>query len=423
MARSVIKEGPMIRGLLLGALLVGSTTIATAAPDRLIYGPGDAPDFGFVGDVRADGLVMARQVIPASNSTPPPISGDRTVALAQSRVVYLNKNGVTLSPGANDSRVNKSTVVNAQTAIAGWSASTTTWNETVTCMRELFARWDITIVDQDPGSVPHIEAVFGGTPQQVGLDGSVAGVSPFTTDCSIIENSVVFTFTNAFSFTSREACEIMAQEVAHSYGLDHELLASDPMTYLPYTGNRSFQDTQAQCGEDLSAPRQCGINGNVCRATQNSVQLLTQRVGLADAILPVIDAMSPTANATVPPGFQVRVAGSDNNNVTGATLEVDGVQVAQLQGPGPFTFTTPSLPEGQHTIVVDITDGKNVKTETRNVIVKIGAPPPDDSEVDMMSPYGEVGGGCAAGGNGAGLSFALGLFGAFGVTRRRRRRR
>ncbi len=412
----------MVRGLLLGALLVGSTTVATAAPDRLIYGPGDAPDFGFVGDKREDGLILARQVIPASTNIAPPVSGDRNVALAQSRLVYLNHTGVTLAPGDNDSRTNKSTVVNAQTTFGAWNPGVTVWNDTVSCMREIFSRFDITITETDPGSTPHIEAVFGGTPQQVGLDASVAGVSPFTTDCSIIENSVVFTFTAAYTFSAREACEIMAQEVAHSYGLDHELLASDPMTYLPYAGNREFQDTQAQCGEDMSAPRQCGINGNVCRATQNSVQLLTERVGLADAILPVIDAMTPAANATVPPGFQVRVAGSDNNNVTGATLKVDGVQVQQLQGAGPFTFTTPSVAEGQHTIVVDISDGKNVKTETRTVTVKIGAPPPDDSEIDLMSPYGEVAGGCAAAGGNASLPLALGLFGAFGVTRRRRRR-
>jgi hypothetical protein len=400
---------------------------AIASGERLIYGPGDAaPEYGFVGEAREDGLVMARQVVPPSTTTPTTTvtsGGVQNVAFAQSRTVYLNKGGVTLYPGSNDSRTNHSTVVTQQTAIVGWSADATTWSGTVSCMRELFSRWDIAVVDTDPGTVPHIEAVFGGTPQQVGLDASVAGVSPFTTDCSIIENSIVFTFTNANSFTAREACEIMAQEIAHSFGLDHELLAADPMTYLTYTGNRSFQDQAAQCGE--STPRSCGISGNVCRATQNSVQLLTDRVGIADAILPTIEGMSPNNGATVPPGFQVKVVGSDNNQVTGATLKIDGVQMDSATGPGPFAFTTASLPEGMHTFSVDITDGKNVKTETRTVTVKIGAPPPQDDLPDGESPYGEVSGGCAIGhgaqGPGAGLLIALGALLVSPLRRRRRR--
>jgi MYXO-CTERM domain-containing protein len=287
-------------------------------------------------------------------------------------------------------------------------------------MRDLFAAYDLRIVDSDPGNVPHMEAVFGGNPTQVGMDANVLGVSPFTLDCSIIENSVVFTFTNAFSFTPREACEIMAQEVAHSYGLDHELLASDPMTYLEYTGNRTFKDQTASCGEDMAAPRQCGINGSVCRTNQNSVQLLRDRLGIADAIAPTLAFSSPPNNSTVPPGFQVKVSGSDNNGVTGAVLKIDGIQRDMLDGAGPFVFTTSqTLAEGAHTIVVELSDGKNLKSDTRAVTVKIGALPPQDETDDAN---GDVIGGCAAGGGNSSALFALGLLAALTARRRRRRR-
>ena len=75
----------------------------------------------------------------------------------------------------------------------------------------------------------------------------------------------------------RTVCEVIAQEIAHSFGLDHEMLPADPMTYLDYNGDRTFQDRMVSCGE--YADRTCGINGSTCRQRQNSVALLKERLG------------------------------------------------------------------------------------------------------------------------------------------------
>jgi MYXO-CTERM domain-containing protein len=420
---------PMKLGVL-GALLLVPTVAAADVPRQLISPAGEAPEYGFVGADRG-GMIMARQVLPASGS--PVVSGmgdGQSTALAQSRIVYMNKNGVTLSPGNNDARTNRSTIVTQTTTFAAWNVSAANWSTVMTCMRDLFSRFDVQIVDTDPGNVPHMEAVFGGSPTQVGMDTNVAGVSPFTLDCVVIENSVVFTFTGAFNFTPRQACEIMAQEVAHSYGLDHELLASDPMTYLQYNGNRAFQDQTASCGE--STTRACGINGSTCRANQNSVALLKERLGVGDAIAPTMQWSSPSDGATVPPGFEVKAAGTDNIAVTGAVLKIDGVQAGMQAGAGPYTFpTSATLAEGQHTIIVEISDGKNLKAETRTVTVQKGAPPPDGSgsgsgtgegtgnpDEDALN-NGDIVGGCSTGGGQAGMLFGLGLLVA--LSRRRRK--
>jgi hypothetical protein len=406
-------------------MLLGPSIASGEVRQQPINTQSSAPMYGFVGEMREDGMIMARQVLPASS-----VGTTSIAALAQSKVIYLNKNGVTLSPGDNDSRTNKSTIVTTTTAIPAWNVSAANWASTVSCMKDLFKGFNVTVTDVDPGNVPHMEAVFGGTPQQVGMDANTAGVSPFTLDCSIIENSVVFTFTGAFQMTPREACEIMAQEVAHSYGLDHELLASDPMTYLNYNGNRAFQNQTASCGE--STARQCGINGSVCRANQNSVTLLTERLGAADAIAPMLSWTSPANNSTVPPGFEVKASGTDNFAVTGATLKIDGMQVDAKTGAGPYIFTTPTtLAEGAHTLIIEITDGKNPQTETRNVTVKKGAPPPSDTGTgtgtgtdntgtggDSGGTDAEILGGCNAAGGQLGLLLGLGLV---GLARRRRR--
>ena len=128
-------------------------------------------------------------------------------------------------------------------------------------------------------------------------------MSPFTTDCSTIERSIVFTFTDVLPDDSRVMCEVMAQEIAHSFGLDHQLLASDPMTYLDYAGDRSFKDEMAVCGEFEG--RDCGINGSVCRDGQNSVAVLSSRLGkrgAEDALPEVPTTTGPEAGGCTSSG-------------------------------------------------------------------------------------------------------------------------
>ncbi len=249
------------------------------------------------------GHVFARQVLAASGRDP--------TQKAASRVIYLNHDGVMLTPGSNDARLHRSSIVTEPVSISAWDVDDDTWQDTVACVREIYAPFDVSITDIDPGEVPHLEAVFGGHPNDVGLPDNVAGVSPFTTDCSIIESSIVFTFTDVLPDDPRLMCEVMAQEIAHSYGLDHQLLPSDPMTYLPYDGERTFQNEMATCGELVG--RDCGINGSVCRDGQNSVALLTNRLGRHGA-----DPASPEDITTEPEVGGCAASGSGGPLAVGA---------------------------------------------------------------------------------------------------------
>lgn len=227
-----------------------------------------ADTYPWVLDSPAGGIEFVRQVLPAEAS-----AGE----LALTRTIYLNRRGATLMPGRNDSQANTSSIVARPTQVRGWNASAADWAATVACMKEMWSRFDVAITDVDPGSTPHIEALFGRAPSDIGLSDNIGGISPFTANCSVVERSIVFAFTDNLAPRPRAICEVMSQEIAHSYGLDHELLASDPMTYLPYSGNRAFQDRDAPCGESTARP--CGISGFTCRATQNSIQLLLARLG------------------------------------------------------------------------------------------------------------------------------------------------
>jgi MYXO-CTERM domain-containing protein len=342
---------------------------------------------------------------------------------AQSRTVYLNKNGITLMPGMNDSRLNKSSIVTKPTTIPAWNVSAGMWSQTVSCLRDMFAPFDLAITETDPGAVPHIEAVFGGSAATLGLSGTMAGVSPFSTSCSIIEHSIVFTFTDSIPQQAQVACEVMAQEIAHSYGLDHEMLASDPMTYLSYSGKRRFQNTMASCGETSTRP--CGIQGSVCRDQQNSYALLMERIGAAgtgDIEAPNVSITSPRNGAIVSAGFLVSASANDDVAVTSLRAMLDGVELTPNMPPAGaseglppiMVFATPAdLAPGPHVIEVIASDGTNENLSTITVTL-----PDVDGQTGATSD--DEGGGCSSGG-GTGWLFGLFLVGLVAIQRRAQR--
>ena len=204
-------------------------------------------------------------------------------------IFYLNKSGGTFRPGNNDARTNYSSIVDSVSTVPAWNVSAAGWTHVVDCMRDMFDRWNVTITDQDPGNVPHWEIVIAGRPQDVGMQQGVGGVSPYTYDCSVISNSIVYTFAEVYGNDYQAICETSAQEIAHSFGLDHEYLCEDPMTYLYNCGDKAFQDVAAPCGEYSARECACGDT------TQNSVEWLNERLGPAGPDSP------PDAGPSTPP--------------------------------------------------------------------------------------------------------------------------
>ena len=315
--------------------------------------------------IGADGVGFARQAVPAPATA-------AASSLASSRIIYINRNGGMLYPGVNDSRSQISSIVSQPTMVQGWAAEPAVWAEVMACMTQVWARFDVTVTDVDPGThESHIEVMCGDLPTTIGLSGNYGGVSPMRVDCGVVENAIVFAFPAKLGYNARRVCEVMSQEIGHAYGLDHELEPADPMTYMAYAGERTFQDHAAACGE--SKARSCGIGGQVCSADQNTVQMLLSRLGSAgaDNLAPVIEVTSPSDGATVDPGFVVVAQASDNVAVSEVALLVDGVQVS-TRVTAPYSFTTASsLEPGDHTITLEAIDTNNNKTVTE-VAVRIG---------------------------------------------------
>lgn len=221
-------------------------------------------------------------------------STEAVLAASARRVIFLNGGGGTYRPGWNDSSTNSSSIVRYTATIPRYEGSASDWSRLLSCVQDLFARYNVEVTDVDPGSVPHVEAVMGGHPSHAGMGSGVGGVAPMNGDCSVVERAVVYIFTQNLGGVQTE-CEVAGQEIAHAYGLDHELECSDPMTYLSPCGAKTFQDSDEACGEYSRRACMCG------GSTQNSHRVLLSRLGAAGTTPPPTDPADPDPSDPLDP--------------------------------------------------------------------------------------------------------------------------
>lgn len=325
-------------------------------------------------------------------------------AAAEPTTLYLNHTGGAFTPGEpNDSVADISSVPGSPVDIGPWEIEDATWQDVVTCVEDVLAPFDIAVVDEDPGAASHIEAVLGGDPVELGLAPTTGGVSPFRSDCGVIDDSIVFIFPLALEEDVRRVCEATAQEVAHSFGLDHEFLCDDPMSYLSGCGDKKFRFRDASCGE--FEPRPCK-----CSDTQNSARMLFDRVG---AGVQTMVTGGPSDGEEVGPGFIVSAAVT--HPPATLILSVDGAEEDQAwtqSDSAEYEELMVTAPEGLDpgTHEVSLTARWLDGEETQMLSVEVGQGPPGDI----------VGIGCTAGGGGRISSGVLVLLALWAARRRRR---
>ena len=194
-----------------------------------------------------------------------------------SKVIYLERRGVELKPGDDYAPGGISSVLanaaNKPVKTRGFTGSEAKWKSIVSCVSKMFAPFDVTVTDQRPAHDKFMMVLVGGSPVDIGVtDGHhVSGLAPF--NGNVIPRAVVFGFAATVDNEPRAVCETIAMEVAHAYGLDHEYLCKDVMTYLRGCGTKTFVNADAPCGE--SKQRNC--EGG--KPTQNSFNQLVDVLG------------------------------------------------------------------------------------------------------------------------------------------------
>lgn len=253
-------------------------------------------------------------------------SSERSMARAAAPtapvVAFLNGGGGTYTAGVDDAARRVSSVLSfygrrsATAPPTGYAGAT--WQELLDCVREKFARYDVTITDRRPvGAYSEIVVTNAWGSSILGLSNAIGGIAPLGA-CRVVPQAVGFVFQPVYDRPGyggvAGACEAVAHELAHTLSLSHEQLAADLMSYSPANPAKRFQDANAACGVSAQAPEACTCGA----ATQNSHRQLLSMVGAraanggatnpADTTPPVVRVVSPANGASAPGNANVTVA-------------------------------------------------------------------------------------------------------------------
>ena len=271
-----------------------------------------------------------------------------------SNIIYLNNckpNGCAIKVGNSNSLTDTSSIPQHNSTVSAWQFSQSSWDAVVQCVRETYGPFGVQIVDTRPaaGTNYHM-AIVAGAPSNIGLGGGVGGISEF--GCGYIPNAVSFSFANIYGGDVDQTCWTVAQETAHSWGLDHKFDNRDPMTYLGSgPSKKSFQNSAGSCGE-FSA-RTCSCGGSM----MNSYQEIMATFGSSTPTPPTVAISAPTdGQSGLAKQFQILAAITDDVGIGRAELRIDNALVSTLFQ-APYVWTAPaSLGQGNHTILVTAYD-------------------------------------------------------------------
>ncbi|HEU0034380.1 MAG TPA: MYXO-CTERM sorting domain-containing protein [Kofleriaceae bacterium] len=307
--------------------------------------------------------------------------------------IYLNRcaGGCTVKFGTtDDARTHTSTIPQGGSmfTVAEFAWGDAEWNALVQCFKEVYSPYAVTITDVQPSPDVHYnEAIVAGVPQDIGLSDGIGGIAPVMGNCNPVDHAISFSFANIYGPTDRvnQICWTAAQEVGHTYGLDHEYeffdgrsACNDPMTYRDDCGGQKFfRDLAAKCGEFNA--RECA-----CSHLQTSHKWMQTVLGVGTPITaPTVSITSPTAT-TISNGETVHALASAQRGVVTVQLLLNGYPWVELPGvafglngqpASDYALKLPdNVPDGVIDIEVVATDDLGIATKSAVVTVTKGAP-------------------------------------------------
>ncbi len=362
--RKSIFRGSAAVVVALGLAAMGLTGTVQAEPNPDVFAHGD--------------WCGTPQIMPTVAQSP------NTPYSAAARVVWLNRQGGSFTIGSN---TNSATNVVTSRIFSGGAfvipplSNNFNWATVVACVKEQYKPYNVRFVETKPTSGNYVQAIVGGTGEEIGRGRTLLGVAAADNFCGVTEAGVAFNFAENHSVQNNaELCVTIAHEVGHVLSLEHKSLSSDVMSYTPTAPSnpKSFVNQEAQCGTGVGQQPTISCSCPVSSGTNNtnSAKRLLAALGArpTETIAPTIVLDSPKANTTVGPSFVATATATDNVAVEAVGLIINGFErgTDDMAEPGnKFSISVADLPEGEHEIIAQVTDtsGNTVRTAPIKITV------------------------------------------------------
>ncbi len=249
----------------------------------------------------------------------------------------------------------------------------------------------ITVTDTRPGSGDYDMEMVG---DWAGASGQgFAGVAPGPVDCFDNRGGEV-SFTLEAAGTSDGIAEIILQEVAHTWGLEHVDDQTDLLYPTTQGQNKTFKDeclTIVRLNDNGSTTPVSGtcnaVHNQFCGSNvQNSYQelLAVFGPGVPDTTAPTVQILEPVDGATLEGDVNLRIGFADDQSpaIINATILIESSSLdgpvendGAYAAPTELDFPITDLPGGEYTITIDATDEEDNPASDSVTITVIGDPP------------------------------------------------
>lgn len=415
MSRLPIRRSLFAASCLLGLGLLVPATV-DAAPGIVIDDvPGLIPNRQDITLVDRAGDVRPLAFVPGDPAAT--VTSDQRPTQLGAKVLYVNFDGITLNQcGNNSPHQNCSTIFGG--TVLPYSGDEGKRASIIQTVRSRVAEFGITITDTRPNSGDYDMEVVG---DWQGVDPSFAGIAP-AGDCWDNGGGEV-SFTLEASGTTDGMAEIILQELAHTWGLDHVDSQQDLLYPTTEGMGKQFLDECLQVVADTDLnPTQgfCSHHQQACGSPslQNSYQemLLIFGASVPDTAAPSVQINAPGHGDILDSGdfvLSISLADDQTPAVMGTRIVIDSDVLDEpiettgaYAGPIDLEFPIMGLPNGDYDITVETSDESDNPASDSVTVRIMGAQMPgdggddggDDGSVDGDGGDGDGGGGNDDGG-------------------------
>ncbi|MBL8948926.1 MAG: hypothetical protein JNK45_37485 [Myxococcales bacterium] len=319
--------------------------------------------------------------------------------------IFLNFFGSdSLSPGTN-SALDESSCLSGAMPWPGFSGTEQQALALIQVFETQMAPYGVRIAydERPPSHLPYAMVMMGGTPDLLGLGGSVLGVS-CSSDCGDFWwRDTTFAFTDNINPNNAEVLGTTAlHEAAHAFGLAH--IDDSTKIMNPFVGSGDVT------WGDMCTPYNDATGGINCMPThdefcgggaQNSHAELLAFFGenSPDIEPPVVEILAPADGAEFAVGSSVTVEAevSDDHEGVGWKLVIPEVDQEAVAFSFEKSWPLGNLPAGVYTLRVEAIDHeRNESADEVTIYVGMDAPVPSDTSGGEGSSGGE-GTGAASG--------------------------